>query len=401
MTTLVLHNDVPRVESPHPPIAPLVNGLEQRRAQRVGDRLLGHIGGRLSLGSELCCDGLDRRPGLGDGLILERSLEAAHEFVDDLRVQALQPEHRDSAQDVSPSAPTRPVDLLRPVLEVEHSVAEHEHRLDELLRPILLEAGASEHSTEGEAGPFLFPGRSASYQGRGLPPAPSACAAWRCTRSTGWARWQSRRSVPRTSEGYSRPPPRPRSWAIDPGTAKALAVHREHFMPQAEASSRVFVGERGEALSKFGMAALLRQHLQAIGLKAERPEPFVTTDERHQMRVHDLRGTFVTLSLAEGRSESWIADRTGHRSSTMINRCERTVRSFAERNLGSAAPLVEAVPELARLAATSIPRPPEATQPKGERATGWAGDAKTPVIMRDPNGTRTRVTGVRGRCPNR
>ena len=78
------------------------------------------------------------------------------------------------------------------------------------------------------------------------------------------------------------------------------------------------------------MAVLGRQHLETIGLKAERPELFVTTNERHQMRVHDLRGTFVTLSLAAGRSEPWIADRTGHRSSPMINRYKRTARSFAE-----------------------------------------------------------------------
>jgi hypothetical protein len=29
------------------------------------------------------------------------------------------------------------------------------------------------------------------------------------------------------------------------------------------------------------------------------------------MRVHDLRGTFVTLALADGKSESWVADRAG------------------------------------------------------------------------------------------
>ena len=37
---------------------------------------------------------------------------------------------------------------------------------------------------------------------------------------------------------------------------------------------------------------------------------------------------FVTISLANGRTEAWIADRTGHRSSQMINayRSRQSVR---------------------------------------------------------------------------
>jgi integrase len=36
------------------------------------------------------------------------------------------------------------------------------------------------------------------------------------------------------------------------------------------------------------------------------------TANRAQFRAHDLRGTFVTLALANGKSETWVADRTGH-----------------------------------------------------------------------------------------
>jgi hypothetical protein len=68
------------------------------------------------------------------------------------------------------------------------------------------------------------------------------------------------------------------------------------------------------------------------------------------MRVHDLRGTFVTISLSSGRSEAWIGDRTGHRSSQMIARYKRTARTFEELHTGELAPLDEALPEL------SIPR---------------------------------------------
>jgi integrase len=81
-------------------------------------------------------------------------------------------------------------------------------------------------------------------------------------------------------------------------------------------------------------------------LKKERPELFQTTAERQRIRVHDLRGSFVTVLLANSRSESWIADRTGHRSSAMINRYKRISRTFEELDLGALAPLCDAVPEL-------------------------------------------------------
>jgi len=70
--------------------------------------------------------------------------------------------------------------------------------------------------------------------------------------------------------------------------------------------------------------------------------------------VHELRGTFVTISLANGKSESWIADRTGHRSSQMIARYKRTARTFAELHLGALALLHER--SLSSRLATDYPR---------------------------------------------
>ena len=65
-----------------------------------------------------------------------------------------------------------------------------------------------------------------------------------------------------------------------------------------------------------GMVELLHGHLRAIGLEAVRPQLFKTTPNRLRIRVHDLRGPCVTVSLANGKSEAWVSDRTGHRSST-------------------------------------------------------------------------------------
>jgi hypothetical protein len=59
--------------------------------------------------------------------------------------------------------------------------------------------------------------------------------------------------------------------------------------------------------------------------------------------VHDLRGTFVTLSLANGKTETWVADRTGHSSSVMINRYRRAARTAAELGSGELKPLHLAV----------------------------------------------------------
>jgi hypothetical protein len=77
-----------------------------------------------------------------------------------------------------------------------------------------------------------------------------------------------------------------------------------------------------------------------------RTQLFERNEARRPIRVHDLRATFVTLSLASGKSETWVADRTGHRSSEMINRYRSSARTHEELALGNVKPLVEAIPEL-------------------------------------------------------
>ena len=78
----------------------------------------------------------------------------------------------------------------------------------------------------------------------------------------------------------------------------------------------------------------------------DRPALFEKSDARLPIRAHDLRGTFVTVALANGKTEAWVADRTGHRSSQMINTYRRTTRTYAELGLGELTPMVEAIPEL-------------------------------------------------------
>jgi integrase len=138
----------------------------------------------------------------------------------------------------------------------------------------------------------------------------------------------------------------PRAWALNAGVVEALRAYRERYRTTATATDPLFVNARGRRLSRFGLAELLREHLKAIGLDVERPELFEKTDQRINMQAHDLRGTFVTIHLANGKSESWIADRTGHRSSDMIARYKRKARTFEELRVGELVPLNEAIPEL-------------------------------------------------------
>jgi hypothetical protein len=62
--------------------------------------------------------------------------------------------------------------------------------------------------------------------------------------------------------------------------------------------------------------------------------------------LHDTRATFITIKLANGRTETWISDRTGHKSSRQIHHYKRAARKVAELGLSDFAPLDEAIPEL-------------------------------------------------------
>lgn len=154
-----------------------------------------------------------------------------------------------------------------------------------------------------------------------------------------------------------------RAWASSPGTAEALAA----FRPEGVDDSELV----------FALGAVrpeeLRADLGAAGVT--RPELFEKSPHRQPIRVHDLRGTFVTLSLANGKTETWVADRTGHRSSIMINRYRRAARTAAELGLGPLAPLNEAIPELARGPGNGPAGGPKTRRPLG--GTADAGDLKS------------------------
>ena len=224
-------------------------------------------------------------------------------------------------------------------------------------------------------------------------------------------RSQERRHSPRHNKTDD-----PRSWALGEDVARALEAWRKLRGKKAEQVPRVFpkavVGERCH------FAPRLRAGLELAGVN--RPELTVPKKGRMLLRAHDLRGTFVTLALAAGRTEGWVTDRTGHRSSLMLYRYKRAARTAGELGLGWLPPLDLAIPELAPKGApdanglqTTLPRgrgrsrAGAKTTGKGQVSTGREGSAADcksvtrgfeshPHLQREILGVR-RVPGGRER----
>ena len=135
----------------------------------------------------------------------------------------------------------------------------------------------------------------------------------------------------------------PRAWALDPAVGRALKAWWTRC-GKPDDSAPVFVDEAQKPLRLARIAEALRDHLKAAGVT--RAALYTRTKSRQPIRVHDLRATFITVSLANGKSEAWVSDRTGHRSSVMINRYRRAARPLAELRLGTLTSLDDAIPEL-------------------------------------------------------
>jgi integrase len=155
------------------------------------------------------------------------------------------------------------------------------------------------------------------------------------------------------------------SWALDPGTTEALRRWRMLCPPgrwvfPTEALPRYRRRRRGQPLHVDHAGEILRRALRAAGI--EREKLFQNSNNRLQLRAHDLRATFVTLALACGKSEDWVRQRTGHSSSVMLSRYRREAETAQDLDLGWLKPLHEAIPELTELRLVSRATPPEAYQ---------------------------------------
>lgn len=136
----------------------------------------------------------------------------------------------------------------------------------------------------------------------------------------------------------------PRAWALDPGVAEALRRWKRLLKSRGGARQPILADATGTTIDPYQTAALLREYLQVAGIG--RPQLFESSERRIALRAHDLRASFVTVSLALGKTEAWVTDRTGHTTSAMIYAYKRAARSHAELKLGEFVPLHDAIPEL-------------------------------------------------------
>jgi integrase len=91
-------------------------------------------------------------------------------------------------------------------------------------------------------------------------------------------------------------------------------------------------------------ATVLRADLEAA--KMTRHTVDAPTANVQPLRFHDLRATFVTWSMRQGRGDGWISDRTGHLTPEMRGRYARAARVLADLRYEPFPSLEKAIPEL-------------------------------------------------------
>ena len=125
----------------------------------------------------------------------------------------------------------------------------------------------------------------------------------------------------------------PRAWALDPGVARALDIWRKLRPDLAQPFAEIPTNER--------QAFWFRDHVRLSGI--DRAVLHERSETSMRLRFHDLRATFVTVALANGKTETWVSDRTGHRSHGMIEKYTRAARTYQDLNLGPLLPLDQAI----------------------------------------------------------
>ncbi len=135
-----------------------------------------------------------------------------------------------------------------------------------------------------------------------------------------------------------------RDWPLAPDVIEALKRWRK---TQPKGARYVFGPASSAPMNTDHLADHLRDDLASVGVK--RAELHTSTSKRRNIVVHDLRGVFVTVAMAQGKSEAWISRRTGHTTSAMLARYRRDAENLAEGTEAALVPMHETIPELAAL----------------------------------------------------
>ncbi len=169
----------------------------------------------------------------------------------------------------------------------------------------------------------------------------------------------------------------PRAWALSPDVVRTLKWWKKQTKGEAtDLLLRIDLANgawwlRGDNGWTAGDKTKGPGDLRTAGVT--RAELFERNASRQPIRLHDLRATFVTVSLANGKTEQWVSDRTGHKSSQMIATYSRQARTWAELDLGTLAPLDELLPETRGAPSSRTGKPPSGpTGGGGRRAPSTA-----------------------------
>ena len=133
-------------------------------------------------------------------------------------------------------------------------------------------------------------------------------------------------------------------WEIDAATARGLRLYRQ-LCGNPGPDEFIF-----HPTSKTQFAFAFRRDLEKAGFKERRPELWINDDRQKQVVAHCLRALFVTVSLAAGKPDKYIRQRTAHCSERMQETYEQDVDLFREKGWKGLGALDETIPELAAVA---------------------------------------------------
>ena len=134
----------------------------------------------------------------------------------------------------------------------------------------------------------------------------------------------------------------PQLFELEPGLATlTLAWYERRGQPDADAP----VVPQGTG-KRDREAEDLREDLRAAGVT--RAMLFGGASNVQPIRFHDLRATFTTWALRQGRGKFWIQDRTGHITDSQLERYARQARTLADLKLDPFPDISDAIPELAQ-----------------------------------------------------
>lgn len=126
------------------------------------------------------------------------------------------------------------------------------------------------------------------------------------------------------------------------------AWHAYRGAPKRDAAvvSRVPTREREARVLREDLAAAKVDRATLTGEGGDNIQP---------LRFHDLRATFVTWAMREGRGDGWISDRTGHLTPEMRSRYARAARTLSDLDYVPFPNVAKAIPELAELPSNVVP----------------------------------------------